>query len=245
MILWKTLQINFKIRVQCIKKRFLWIRVYYTHFLLGWIMVFIRVIQHTHAPVGSFYLIFIGLKCNFVASDYHKNTFIASCIWFRLFLPLCGRSKQRNNRLFLLLRLIPPFWNLTADHLFKIAGLWPWTISTLIGWRLHTRPLFCHIWRKRVIVNDVNFIYSLQIHPYLWSCLSFVSFICLLHKLFHHVGSTGSFQEPSSEVCFFRFMCLIYGERYFLCRKFAREPLLHQFHIWSTCLLRNTINLFK
>lgn len=85
-------------------------------------MVFIWMVQHTHAPVGCFYFIFISLKYNFVASDYKNNTFIASHIWRRLYSPLFGRSKLRSNRC-LHFRLLPPFWNWTAASSFQNCGL--------------------------------------------------------------------------------------------------------------------------
>lgn len=94
----------------------------HTHFLLGGIVMFIWMVQHAHASVGCFYFIFISLKYNFVASDYNKNTFLASVIGLRLYLPLYGRSKRRNNRCFHL-RLLPPFWKWTADSSFWNRGL--------------------------------------------------------------------------------------------------------------------------
>ena len=124
-----------------------------THFLLGRIVVFIWMVQHAHAPVGCFYFIFISLKYNFVASDYNWNIFIASFIWKRLYLPLFGHSKLRNNRL-LHLRLLPPFWNETAANFFKIAGLYFLAMFALIGWYLSTHPQLLPNLEKRVTLSE-------------------------------------------------------------------------------------------
>ena len=122
-----------------------------THFLLGGIMVFIWMVQHANAPVGCFYFIFISLKYNIVAPDYNKNTFVASVIGLRLYLPLYGRSKLRSNRC-LHLRLLPPFWKWTADSSFlksrayDFEQSWRWLAKLCLS----THPPLAAIFGKRV-----------------------------------------------------------------------------------------------
>ena len=155
-------------------------------------MVFIWMVQHANAPVGCFYFIFISLKYNIVAPDYNKNTFVASVIGLRLYLPLYGRSKLRSNRC-LHLRLLPPFWKWTADSSFlksrayDFEQSWRWLAKLCLS----THPPLAAIFGKRV-----------QHSPHCSTTLLgvFIKFPEIF--VLDHVGSTSSFQESSSEVLF-------------------------------------------
>ena len=151
-------------------------------------MVFIWVIQHTHAPVRCFNFVLICLEFNFIASDYRKNAFNAASTWMRLYLPLFGRSKLRSNRC-LQLRPLPPFWNWTADSSFQNCR--PMVFSNLhADWLIlaHTPPAFAKFGETRDILSESCKVLCLVV------TLRGVSGNFPFYKsVFDHVGSTSSF----------------------------------------------------
>lgn len=138
-------------------------------------MVFIRVIQHTHAPVRCFNFVLICLELNFITSDYKKthltlHPFEWDCIYLFSDVQNCV--------------VIDVFWFVCFRHfeieplivLFKIAGLWFWAILTLIGWYLCTHPQLLPNLEKRVIhcQKDAEFFALVSsIAKYSWSFRKF------------------------------------------------------------------------
>ena len=176
-------------------------------------MVFIWMVQHAHAPIGCFYFIFISLKYNIVAPDYNKNTFVASVIGLRLYLPLYGRLKLRSNR-WLLLRRLPPFWwtadsNFLKSRAYDFEQSWRWLANV---WA-HTPNLLPYLGNAWPACFSANH-HTAQPHCKEYSC-SFRKFSFSIMLAVRAVFR--------SQALRYGFIHYIYSEHSFLCHKFARE----------------------
>lgn len=157
-----------------------------------------------------------------------------------MFLPLYGRLKPRSNQS-LLLRLLPPFWNFTADSLFQNCGLM--VLNNLDADWLLLAYIFGE---TRVILTErCRFLsFSISDSTSLEVVSKFRKFSLLL-KLCHHVGNTSSFQESGFEVWFFYFLHLSYGANYFYVKNLPANCSHFVFDQSMLVKLRNSIDLFK